>query len=126
MRTCRFDHMYDNFKMVVKYFKRMPATPSLPTKLDSLSEAQLQKVNEHIWKTVGDGAISCGTLNKQCLHQYNKYSAKERADIGKYAAENGATNACKNFTMIHTRQNCTRIHSAKIEITVPGCTRNKD
>ena len=101
MRTCRFGHMYDNFKMALfKYFKRTPVTPSLPTKLDSLSEAQLQKVNEHIKKSVGDGAISCGTLNKQRRHQYNEYSAKERADIGKYAAENGATNACKHFTKI--------------------------
>ena len=101
MRMCRFGHMYDNFKMVLfKYFKRTPATPSSPTKLDFLSEAQLQKVNEHIRKTVGDGAISCGTLNKQCRHQCNKYSAKEGADIGKYATENGATNACKNFTKI--------------------------
>ena len=71
----------------------------MPTKLDSLSDAQLQKVNEHIRKTVGDGTTSCGTLNKQ-RHQYNDYSAKERADIGKYAAENGATNACKHFTKI--------------------------
>ena len=81
MRTCRFGHMYDNFKMALfKYFKRTPAIPSLPTKLDSLSEVQLQKMNEHIWKTVGFGAINCGTLNKQHRHQYNKYSAKERAD----------------------------------------------
>ena len=42
--------------------------------------------------------ISCGTLNKKWRHQYNKYSAKERADIGKYVAENGTTNACKHFT----------------------------
>ena len=57
MRTCRFGHMYDNFKTTLfKYFKRTPATPSIPTKFDSLSEEQLQKVNEHIQKTVGDGA----------------------------------------------------------------------
>ena len=47
MRMCCYGHMYDNFKMALfKYFKRTPAALSLPTKLDSLSEAQLQKVNE--------------------------------------------------------------------------------
>ena len=45
------------------------------------------KVNNHIRETVGDGAISCGKQQ----HHYNEYSAKERADIGKYAVENGAT-----------------------------------
>ena len=80
-----------------KYYKKTPTSttvaPCLPTKMDSLSEAQLQKVNNHIWETVGDGAISCGKQR----HHYNEYSAKERADIGKYAAENGATKACKHF-----------------------------
>ena len=85
-----------------KYYKKtkkkmstsMTVTPCLPTKVDSLSEAELQKVNNHIRETVGDGAISCGKQRHHC----NEYSAKERADIGKHAAENGATKACRHFT----------------------------
>ena len=84
------------FKYYKKTEKKTPTsttvTPCLPTKVDSLSEAQLQKANNHIRETVGDGAISC----RKQWHHYNEYSAKERADIGKYAAENGAK-ACRHF-----------------------------
>ena len=86
------------FKYYKKTEKKTPTsttvTPCLPTKVDSLSEAQIQKVNNHIWETVGNGAISCGKQQ----HHYYKYSAKERANIGKYAIENGATKACRHFT----------------------------
>ena len=51
-------------------------------------------MNNHIRETVGNGAISCGKQRHHC----NEYSAKERADIGKHAAENGATKACRHFT----------------------------
>ena len=33
-----------------------------------------------------------------CRGKYNSYSPEERAAIGKYAAENGATRAAKHFS----------------------------
>ena len=51
------------------------------TKLDTLSESQLQK-NEPIEKTVGDEATSCGTMmNCKRHHQYNEYSANDHVDF---------------------------------------------
>ena len=35
--------------------------------------------------------------------KYNKYSAKERVQIGKYAAENGATCAVRHFSKVLDR-----------------------
>ena len=58
----------------------------LPSKLISLSECQLQQVNNYIQKTVGDEVITSGIGKKQ-QYQYNGYSSKERAGIGKYSAE---------------------------------------
>ena len=90
-----------NLKMaLLQYLRRndipVPKVP-LPSKLNSLSQCQLQQVNDHIRKTVGDEATSSGIGKKRC-HGYNQYSDKERAEIGKYAAENGATKACRHFT----------------------------
>ena len=58
----------------------------LPSKLISLSGCQLQQVNNHIQKTVGDEVNTSG-IDKKQHYQYNGYSAKERAGIGKYSAE---------------------------------------
>ena len=88
-----------NLKMaLLQYLKRndIPKVP-LPSKLNSLSQCQLQQVNDHIRKTVGDEATSSG-IGKKRRHGYNQYSDEERAEIGKYAAENGATKACRHFT----------------------------
>ena len=83
---------------LLQYLKRndIPKGP-LPSKLNSLSQCQLQQVNDHIRKIVGGEATSSGIVKKRC-HGYNQYSDKERAEIDKYAAENGATKACRHFT----------------------------
>ena len=93
-----------------KYFKRMPTeTPSLPTKLDSLSEAQLQKVNEHIRKTVGDKAMhKLQNRDQAKRHQYNDYSAKEGADIGPKILRNAITT---NTAIEHVRFHAQRQHA---------------
>ena len=54
----------------------------LPSKLNSLtlSECQLEQVNDHIQKIVRDELSGIG---KKWHHQYND-CANERADIGKY------------------------------------------
>ena len=88
-----------NLKMaLLQYLRRndIQKVP-FPSKLNSLSQCQLQQVNDHIRKTAGDEATSSGIGKKQ-RHGYNQYSDKERAEIGKYVAENGATKACRHFT----------------------------
>ena len=80
------------------YFKRTDKLKiAIPSKLYLLSECQLQQVNNHIQKIVEDEATTSG-IGKKWLHHYNKYSAKERADIGKYASENGTMKAFRHFT----------------------------
>ena len=75
-----------NCKMtLLQYLKRNDKPKvTLPSKLISLSEHQLQQVNDHIWKTE---KVTTSGIGKKRHHQYNEYSAKERADIGKYSAE---------------------------------------
>ena len=75
--------MIQTWMALFKHCKRMPMEiPSLPMKLDSLSESQLQKVNERIQKTVGDEATSCRTvMNCKQRHQYNECSAKNHVDF---------------------------------------------
>ena len=69
---------------LLQYLRRndIPKVP-LPSKLNSLSQCQLQQVNDHIQKTVGDEATSSG-IGKKRHYGYNQYSDKERAEIGKY------------------------------------------
>ena len=71
-----------------------PKLPTLPSKLNSLSECQLKQVNEHVQKII-ENTISSEAGKKH--HHYNEYSAKERTDIGKYATETGVTKACRHF-----------------------------
>ena len=110
-----------NWKMaLLQYFKRIDKPKvALPSKLNSLSECQLQQINDHIQKTVRDKATTSG-IGKKWHHQHNDYSTKERPDISKYVSENGVTKACRQSKKI-----CTRIHSEKTENRIFGCTRNK-
>ena len=43
-----------------------------------------------------DVAKALGSVSKQTVQgKYNSYTTEQRAEIGKYAVENGATNAAK-------------------------------
>ena len=61
---------------------------ALPSKLNSLTllECQLERVNDHIRKIVGEEATSEPGIGKKLRHLYND-CANERTDIGKYASE---------------------------------------
>ena len=74
MRTCRFSLMHDSKWRC--YFKRMPTETLSEAGFFIKGTASCKKVNEHIRR-----CTSCRTVNKR-HHQYNDYSAKERADIG--------------------------------------------
>lgn len=97
---------------------------SLSSKLNSLSECQLQQVKDHTRKTVGDEATTSSGVGKKQCHQYDDYSSKEKVDIGKYAAENGATKSCRHFNKKLGKP--VPESTAKIENRIFGCTRNLD
>ena len=78
---------YSGKILLLQYLKRNndKTKIGLQSKLISLSECQLQQENDHIQKTVGDKVTTSKMGRKRC-YQY-KYSAKERANIGKYSTE---------------------------------------
>ena len=59
-----------------------------------LSGNELQRVNEGVKHSMEQEA------SKKKRMKYNEYSAKERAQIGKYAAENGTTCAVQHFSKV--------------------------
>ena len=59
----------------------------------SLSK-ELEQVNDSIYAKTQEIRVAA---RKRCRQQYD-YSAEERAMIGKYAAENGATKACRHYS----------------------------
>ena len=61
----------------------------------SLSKKELEQVNDSIYAKTQEIQAAA---RKRCRQQYNDYSAEERAMIGKYAAENGATKACRHYS----------------------------
>ena len=61
----------------------------LPMQVTSLSDKELKEMNEAVTKTMELSSI------KQKLHHYNEYSAAERAEIGRYAAESRTVKACR-------------------------------
>ena len=63
--------------------------------VSSLSKEELEQVNETVASKTKE--VLAPTSGRK-RSQYNDYSAEERAKIGKYAAENGATKACRHFS----------------------------
>ena len=58
---------------------------SLTIKADFvIRECQLQQVNNHIRRTVGDKVTTSGNGKKPVAPSVQQYSAKEKADISKY------------------------------------------
>ena len=74
---------------MLHYFKRKNPE-DLTTAVPSLSAKEVEKVNESVKKE--RESVSAKRV------KYNDYSASERAQIGKYAAENGPTRAVQHFS----------------------------
>ena len=81
---------------MLHYFKRKNPQDKLvvPSVVPSPSGNDLLRVNEGVKHSMEQEAS-----NKKGV-KYNKYSAKERAQIGKYTAENGATCAVRHFSKV--------------------------
>ena len=60
-----------------------------------MSEKELKSADQNVAK-----CLAISTNRTDTRQSYNGYSAEERAQIGKYAAENGPTRASKYFSKI--------------------------
>ena len=65
--------------------------------ISSLSGNELQRVNIGVKQSMEQEAFA------KMRVKYNEYSAKERAQIGEYAAENEATCAVRHFSKVLDR-----------------------
>ena len=87
---------------LLRYFEKTKKEPSqsnltipLPSTVKSLSKKELEQVNE----TVAAKTVELQRGPGEQL-SYNDYSPEQRAMIGKYAAENGATKASRHFSKV--------------------------
>ena len=58
----------------------------------------IKKISENADKAVAKALESRATSKQTVRGKYNSYTPEQRAEIGKYAVENGATNAAKRYT----------------------------
>lgn len=88
-----------------KYLKKGgPALPTPRTCGDSSpSKKDIEQANKEVKRTLGDWNQS-GKKAVTPRGKYNSYTPEERAKIGKYAAENGATRAARYFSELLDRK----------------------
>ena len=79
----------DSDMALFKYFSRVP---TLPAKVPSLSEKELERTNADV-KQVLEG-------DNKGRGKYNEYTSEVRAQIGKYAAEHGPAKAVRHFSKL--------------------------
>ena len=78
------------------YYKRKARQNE--TQCSFLSKEETEKADEVVAKTL-EVSKQSSALGKS-RGKYNCYSDKQRAQIGKYAAENGSTSAAKHFAAL--------------------------
>ena len=78
-----------------RYLKRKISEEdrTLPAEVPSLSAKDVQRVNDDVKRAKLE-------TPEKGRGQYNVYTAKERAQIGKYAAENGPASAVRHFSKV--------------------------
>ena len=80
---------------LLKYFSYKSKCSSLPvvlpTSVPSLSSGELVTVNACVEKVIATPEVAS-------RGKYNRYTPEERAAIGRYAAENGPTQAARHFS----------------------------
>ena len=87
---------------LLKYFKREKEGPPDGKTCPSLTQDDLQAANAHVRKVLDDGA-DLREVQPKTRGKYN-YTPEQRAQIGKYAAENGPTRAAKHFSQLWKRK----------------------
>ena len=73
-----------------KYFKQEEKR-TISNSSSLLSRNDVEEANKAVAKALG-------STSKALRVKYNSYTSAQRAKIGKYAVEHGATNATKHFT----------------------------
>ena len=76
-------------------------SPSLPKKVPSLTEKEVTEANAGVMQAQKEAET--GTSGR-ARGKYNKYTAEERAQIGKYAAEYGPAKAVRHCSKLLGRQ----------------------
>ena len=61
----------------------------------TITKKEVDKANEFIRRVLSEV-----TINPKPRSKYNSYSAEQRAQIGRYAVENGNTRAAKHFSEV--------------------------
>lgn len=79
----------DSDMALFKYFSRVP---TLPAKVPSLSEKELERTNADVKQALEGDNKGRG--------KYNEYTSEVRAQIGKYAAEHGPAKAVRHFSKL--------------------------
>ena len=59
------------------------------------TKTEIEQANRFVWQTDDCGEAESRT--DKARGPYNRYTAEERARIGRYTAENGPTNASRHF-----------------------------
>lgn len=83
-----------NMSSIYDYFKREETSclPAKPPPGSTLTQAEINQTNELVKKSI---AKEGDELKRG---KYTTYTSAERARIGRYAAENGTTRACRYFS----------------------------
>ena len=82
-----------------KYFKESSVVPSSTSTYSFLSKALKQDI-ESANDSVGTAFAKKPTTTSRVGLKYNTYTPKQRAEVGKYAAENGNTSAARHFSKV--------------------------
>ena len=79
-----------------KYFKQSSVVPSSISTYSFLSKKDIESVNV----SVGTAFAKKPATTSRVGLKYNTYTPEQRAEIGKYAAENGNTSAARHFSKV--------------------------
>ena len=87
---------------LLRYFTKRTVLPN-EEQCTSLSRKELKEANKRVdmclKESYKDKASENGVASSR-RGQYNEYTSEQRAEIGKYSAENGPTRAARHFSEV--------------------------
>jgi len=83
---------------LLQYFKRKAKQNDKTQRYSFLTKEETEKADEAVLKTLEVSKQS--SAQGKSRGKYNCYTGKQRAQIGKYAADNGLTRAAKHFAAL--------------------------
>jgi len=104
-----------------KYFKQSSVVPSSISTYSFLSKKDIESANV----SVGTAFAKKPATTSRVGLKYNTYTPEQRAEIGKYAAENGNTSAARHFLKVllafffdnltRAPRTCTRMRTSRCQ-----------